>query len=181
MSIQTNPRFMTAPVLLAFRLIMMGIFTTQRSSAQLVFNEPGFSETSLVSGAPFRGPGGIAFAPNGDLFVVDAVGSGFLDDTISRVTPDGTVSSFFRQAVVAYFTIGEIYMDAAGDIYVWTPGDTFPQDILKLSPAVTVGPSVSIFKDFPSVAGGGTVPITTVLGMAYDSAGNLFTGPLKDD
>jgi hypothetical protein len=98
-------------------------------------------------------PGGIAFDAAGDLYVTNLG-----NDTISKVTPTGTVSTFVSGLS------GALTIDAAGNLYVASGQSTISK--------VTPGGAVSTF-----VSSGLNYPVA----LACDAAGNLYAANVPDD
>jgi sugar lactone lactonase YvrE len=116
-----------------------------------------FAPISTAAGADWDTPKGIAFDRSGNLFVGD-----FKTDTIFKVAPDGTKSTF----ATGVHWPNNLAFDATGNLYVLSP----PQDykvggtILKFSPDGTKN----------TFASGAGFPLS----LAFDSAGNLFVSEM---
>lgn len=66
---------------------------------------------AVSSGGLLDGPGGLAYAPNGDLYVANNIG-----DTIARITPGGAISLFSASPLLD--GPGGIAIDNAGNLFV---------------------------------------------------------------
>jgi sugar lactone lactonase YvrE len=127
--------------------------------------------------ARFNSPFGIAADASGNLYVADTV-----NETIRRITPDGTVSVFAGStlggnldgtgASARFFRPQGIALDSAGNVYI---ADTFNHSIRKLSPAAVSSTLAGGGGNFGSTDGAGTVArFNRPRGIDIDSQGNLF-------
>jgi sugar lactone lactonase YvrE len=126
--------------------------------------------------ARFRGPQGLAIAPNGDLFVADTQ-----NFTIRKIAADGTVTTLAGAAGAAGSSDGTglqarftepraIAIDKRGNLYV-ADGST----IRKLTPAGTVTTLAGVQGQFGDADGtGAAARFHAPSGVAVDVAGNVF-------
>jgi sugar lactone lactonase YvrE len=142
---------------------------------------PGVHGTTDGPGAQalFWAPEGVAVDPNGILYVSDT-----LNNTIRKIAPDGTVSTFAGQPVYGAYADGtgsaarfyfpcELGSDAAGNLYVADWGNTV---VRKITPAGVV----TTFAGQAGLSGSADGPGPQALfgaqgpeGLALDAAGNV--------
>jgi DNA-binding beta-propeller fold protein YncE len=129
---------------------------------------PGGVQSTFAAG--LSRPRGVAFDHSGNLFVVtntfDSV-SGTFQPSIVKITPDGVQSTF--ATISGDFFGSGLAMDASGNIFVMAVDDTSATGaatIYKFTPA-------GVQSTFGSVPGQG-------VGLAFDSAGNLFAADFFD-
>jgi sugar lactone lactonase YvrE len=98
--------------------------------------------------------GGMAFDNNGNLYVSDST-----ENTVSRVTPDGTVTTFVSASAGLSNPYG-LAFDKSGNLFVTNAGKN---TVNEVTPDGTVTTFVSAFAglSFPR-------------GLAFDSSGNLY-------
>jgi sugar lactone lactonase YvrE len=128
--------------------------------------------------ARFESPAGVAFDPEGNLYVADAA-----NNTIRRVTRAGVVTTFAGSAGVVGISDGDgadarfnspsgVAVDSDGNIYV---ADTSNHTIRKLTPAGTVTTLAGSPGGMGSTDGvGGAARFNNPLGVAVDPAGNVY-------
>ena len=99
-----------------------------------------------IAVARFRLPGGIAFAPDGALYVVDGVNTG-QTGILRRIAPDGASVSTLPVPAVSGLT-GSIAVDAAGTLYYGStqglavlPAGGVPSILIPQGAAVVLGTS----------------------------------------
>jgi sugar lactone lactonase YvrE len=108
----------------------------------------------------FNAPEGMAFDANDNLYVAN-----YLGDSISKVTPDGEVSTFASGFPTNGFTSypSGLAFDAAGNLYVALIGNN---SVSKVTPDGTISTDVPTMNS-PS-------------GVAFDAAGNLYATGVVD-
>jgi len=108
---------------------------------------PSYSATEFASG--LTGPAGLAFDNSGNLFCANHT-----DNAISKITPDGTVSTF---ASGLNYPVG-LAFDNSGNLYVSNRYGN--NTISKITPEGIVSTFASVF--------------FTPGGLAFDNSGNLY-------
>jgi len=105
-------------------------------------------------------PGGLAFGPEGNLYVADG-----LDHTVDKVTPGGQVTTFasgFPGSDV-FATPTDLAFNSAGDLFV---ADSSADTLFEVNPTGQVTTFSSGFDE----------PVS----LAFDSAGNLYVANVGD-
>ena len=132
---------------------------------------------AVGSAARFNTPFGIAADGSGTIYVADTV-----NETIRRITPDGTVSVFAGSAIggstngtgasARFFRPQGIAVDGGGNIYV---ADTFNHTIRKLTSAAVSSTVAGPGGNFGSADGTGpNAQFNRPRGIGIDRQGNLY-------
>lgn len=103
--------------------------------------------TQSTFAAGLSNPQGLAFGNDGNLYVVNAG-----NDTISRITPDGAVSTFVTLSLPLFVHPQALAIDLNGNLFVAAAG------LKKITPG-------GVVSTFSSVGGGA---------LAFDTAGYLY-------
>lgn len=162
------------------------------STPQSASQQPSANSTTSAANAPthlgpqarFNNPDGIAVAPGGDIYVVDA-GNG----TIRRIAPSGRVTTVAGSpgvtgsadgtgSAVSFNAPAGIAADRAGNLYV---ADTGNNTIRKITP----GGTTITFAGTPGVAGsadgtGTTASFNQPSGVTTDAAGNVYVADTRN-
>jgi len=128
--------------------------------------------------ARFNRPDGVAVDSNGNLFVAD-----LQNNTIRKVAPDGTVSTYAGVAGAAGFTDGTsnvaqfnnptgVALDAYGNLYVTDNGNNTIREVTVEGTVLTLG-------GFPGVSGmidgmGNDARFNSPVGLTSDANGTLY-------
>jgi DNA-binding beta-propeller fold protein YncE len=111
---------------------------------------------AFVSGSGLNNPYGEAFDASGNLYVANPG-----NNTISKVTPAGTVTTFVNSAQGLSNPVG-LAMDQSGNLYI---ANTNNNTVSKVTPAGVVSTFVS-----------STQGLAAPYGLAIDQSGNLYVG-----
>jgi hypothetical protein len=129
---------------------------------------PNGLQTIFASGLSL--PRGVAFGPSGNLFVANTTfdGNGLGHGTIVKITPGG-VQSLFATLPGDNIFAEDVRLDQASNLFVMAI-DLNDQNLASTIYKITPG---GVLSTFGSVTGQG-------LGLAFDSAGDLFAASASD-
>jgi len=150
-----------------------GIVATLAGNPSISGNADGIGRA-----AQFNGPDGVAVDSKGNLFVAD-----FWNNTVRKVAPDGTVSTYAGMAGASGFTDGTagaaqffspsgVAVDAYGNLYVTDNGNNTIREVTIDGVVMTLG-------GFPGQSGmadgmGDVARFYSLAGIASDADGTLF-------
>jgi len=153
---------------------------TQDGNVSTLAGSPGiFGSTDNTGGAArFYGPQAVAPNSGGQLYVADSA-----NNTIRKITPGGTVSTFAGVAGVSnsfdgngasaqFFHPEGIATDAGGNVYI---ADTWNHTIRKITPGGAVTTLAGLAGNFGAADGTNSkARFNRPTGIAVDSATNIF-------
>lgn len=130
------------------------------------------------SAARFNNPYGVMVDPNNNVYVADT-----FNDTIRKITPDGTVTTVFGKAGVAgsankkktsatFDLPTALAMDSAGNIYVVDTGSDLIRKVSTKGAVTTLAGTA--FSPGSADGTGGAAQFHNPFGIAVDSEGNIY-------